>query len=205
MAQDRVHLLPVLLMLCMVACGDKARNSGAPPPSPADTTKEQETLLRLLPAAESGIDFANKIYETNKDHLGTFHYIYNGNGVAVGDVNGDSLPDIYITGNYESDHLYLNKGGLHFEDVTTRAGLSNAVGWKTGVCMVDIDTDGDLDIYVCRSWSHDDPEKRRNLLYINNGILRSRRRRRPGGSMIRDTASRRPSAIWTVTMIWTCM
>jgi hypothetical protein len=67
--------------------------------------------------------------------------------------------------------LYLNKGGLRFEDITERAGIRDAVGWKTGVCMVDIDQDGDLDIHVCRSGWYTDPEMRRNLLFVNNGDL----------------------------------
>ncbi len=158
-----------LLVSVLTGCGDAPRK---PEKSPTGVTGQQAPpLFRLLTPEQSGVRFANTVRETAEGNFSVFDYMYNGNGVAVGDLNGDSLPDLYITGNQQSDRLYLNQGGLRFEDVTERAGISNAAGWKTGVCMVDIDADGDLDVHVCRSGWHTDPEIRRNFLYINNGDL----------------------------------
>jgi hypothetical protein len=98
-----------------------------------------------------------------------YEYFYNGGGVAIGDVNGDSLQDIYFSGNMVSNKLYLNKGNMQFEDITSQSGAGSRNGpWKTGVTMADVNGDGLLDIYVCFSGNLR-PERRRNELYINQG------------------------------------
>ena len=93
-------------------------------------------------------------------------YYYNGGGVAVGDINNDGLPDLYFTANLGSNRLYLNKGNYRFEDITARAGVSDSVGWKSGVTMADVNGDGWVDIYV--SGVSYLGVRGRNVLYINN-------------------------------------
>ncbi|MEX0883420.1 MAG: VCBS repeat-containing protein, partial [Cyclobacteriaceae bacterium] len=100
----------------------------------------------------------------------TYGYFYQGGGVAVGDINNDGLPDLYFTGNMMASKLYMNKGGFEFEDITESAGVAAAGLWNTGVTMADINGDGNLDIYICRSAAND-PNNRRNLLFINQGDL----------------------------------
>lgn len=130
---------------------------------------KKNTLFTEVPAAQTHIDFRNDIQETEDYNVLTYEYIYNGGGVAVGDVNGDGLPDLYFTSNMGPDKLYLNKGNFQFEDITDRAGVRGRSKWKTGVVMADVNGDGLLDIYVCYSGPGDDTA-RRNELYINNGV-----------------------------------
>ncbi len=121
-----------------------------------------------LSTEHTKISFANTIDETESFNFLYYQYLYNGGGVAVGDINNDGLQDIYFVGNTIQDRLYLNKGNFVFEDITVKAGLENKGGFKTGVNMIDINKDGFLDIYVCRSVVQE-VDKRKNLLYINNG------------------------------------
>ncbi|MBK9492274.1 MAG: VCBS repeat-containing protein [Haliscomenobacter sp.] len=96
----------------------------------------------------------------------TYRNFYNGGGVAIGDVNNDGLPDIYLTANLQSNKLYLNKGNWQFEDITEAAGVGGTKSWSTGVSMADVNGDGWLDIYVCNSGDIAGDNKE-NELFIN--------------------------------------
>ncbi len=126
-----------------------------------------QSLFTLIPSNASGIKFQNVISETKEVNILNYEYLYNGGGVAIGDINNDGLSDIYFSGNMVPNKLFLNKGNLQFQDITTSSGTSAEKGFNTGVSMVDINQDGYLDIYVCRSASKT-PESRKNLLFINN-------------------------------------
>ena len=131
-------------------------------------SERQHPLFKLLSAQETGIDFANTITTSDSLNVQTDVYVYNGAGVAVGDIDNDGLPDIFFSGNMVSSRLYRNKGGMHFEDITQRAGVKTT-RWATGATMVDINNDGYLDIYVSVSgpeWSKG--ADRANLLFVNN-------------------------------------
>src|SRR5213080_1926412 len=126
-------------------------------------------LFRLLSPAQTGVTFANTIATTDSVNVQTDVYLYNGGGVAVGDIDNDGLPDLFFTGNMVSSRLYLNKGNMRFEDITERAGVKTN-RWATGATMVDINNDGYLDIYVSVSGSERSKgADRANLLFINNG------------------------------------
>lgn len=130
----------------------------------------ENPLFTLLDNSITGIDFNNKLESNDTNNILLNDYFYNGGGVAIGDINNDNLPDIFFTGNQVSNKLYLNKGNLKFEDISHYAGIEDPDGWHTGVTMVDINHDGYLDIYVCKA-GFVDPEKRSNLLFINQGDL----------------------------------
>lgn len=127
-------------------------------------------LFTELSSRDTGIKFKNLVRETEQFNVLTYGYFHQGGGVAVGDVNNDSLPDIYFTGNMMASKLYINKGDWEFEEISEKAGVRAEELWNTGTTMADVNGDGWLDIYVCRSAAND-PDNRKNLLFINNGDL----------------------------------
>ena len=144
-----------------------------------DQDTEQKLFTLLSPSA-TNINFSNPIKESQDFNVLQYGYLYNGGGVAIGDINNDQLPDIYFSGNLVSNKLYLNLGDFKFRDITDEAGVSAADAWNTGVTMADVNGDGHLDIYVCRS-ADTRPDARRNLLFINQGDLTFRESARDYG------------------------
>ena len=126
------------------------------------------TLFTAVSKSESGIDFQNRVNDTDSLNILDYLYYYNGGGVALGDFNNDGLVDIYFTSNQESNKLYLNKGNFKFEDITSTAGVRGSGNWKTGVTLVDINNDGLLDIYVSEVGAYKSFTGR-NELFINKG------------------------------------
>ncbi|WP_373516657.1 FG-GAP-like repeat-containing protein [Pricia sp.] len=110
---------------------------------------EEGSLFKNPSSEKSGISFENTLTETDVLNILDYLYFYNGGGVAIGDINNDSLPDIYFSGNQVKNRLYLNKGDLKFEDITEKAGVAGNSTWNTGAVMGDVNGDGLLDIYVC--------------------------------------------------------
>ena len=136
-----------------------------------DLSSKQAPLdkrFTLLDPVTTGIDFNNKIKDTQEHNILLYANFYGGAGVGVGDFNNDGLQDLYFAGNLVSDKLYINQGNLTFKDVTTTSGIINDGGWSTGVTVADINNDGFLDIYVSRELYDNKPALRTNLLYINN-------------------------------------
>ena len=127
--------------------------------------------FELLSSEQTGVDFNNTIKETSSFNHFYFGHIYNGSGVAIGDINNDGLQDIFFAGNQVTDRLFLNKGSFKFEDITIKSKISKTPGWSWGVTMADVNADGYLDIYVSRNGNSLDPEKRKNQLFINNKDL----------------------------------
>ncbi len=152
----------VFIFLLLASCSS---------PEHREDNSTQERIFERLSPEKTGIDFGNILSERPTPHRNEllFEYFSNGGGVAVGDLNGDGLDDVYFTGNMTYNRLYLNKGNLVFEDVTRAAGVAGRRNtWKTGTAMADVNGDGLLDIYVC--YSGDLPLDRRvDELYINLG------------------------------------
>ncbi len=143
-------------LLFLIACNEKQDFS--------------KTFTRLTPK-QTHVKFSNDLTEDHDFNVLRYQYIYNGAGVATGDLNNDGLPELFFTGNMVQSKLYLNKGNLEFEDISENAGLDKVAGWNAGVTMADVNNDGWLDIYVSRDDIRGKPAERANLLLINNGDL----------------------------------
>jgi enediyne biosynthesis protein E4 len=133
--------------------------------------KQEKTLFTLMPANETGITFANNVHYNEEFNCYTYRNFYNGGGVGLGDINNDGLVDVFFSGNMEPSRLYLNKGNFKFEDITDKAGVACKGVWATGVAFADVNGDGWLDIYVCKSGKPTAEGVRHNELFINNKNL----------------------------------
>jgi len=130
--------------------------------------REGGSLFDQPGPSRTGIGFVNALQESEELNILDYLYFYNGGGVALGDINGDGLPDIYLSGNQVKNRLYLNKGGLRFEDISEQAGVGGNSTWNTGAVMADVNADGLLDIYVCAVVGINGFTGH-NELFINNG------------------------------------
>ena len=150
----------VMLLISLLVC---SCNKGEP--------DSVQTPLFSLPGEEkTNIGFINQVEYTEEYNTYTYRNFYNGAGVGLGDFNNDGLPDIYFCGNIVDNKLYINKGNFVFEDVTERAGVACPDVWSTGVSIADVNGDGWLDIFVCKS-GEPGGTNRHNELFINNGDL----------------------------------
>ena len=132
----------------------------------SDENNSESILFEKIDKDFSGVSFINTVPENDTLNQFTYHYLYNGTGVAVGDINNDGLADMYFSGNEKSSCLYLNKGDFKFEDITQSSGTGTKQ-WISGVTMVDVNGDGFLDIYACASGPRQSKASKRNLLFIN--------------------------------------
>ena len=133
---------------------------------------DPDALFTSLSADETGLDFENRIEETQAFNVFTYRNFFNGGGVGVGDFDGDGRPDVYLTANMGPNKLFLNRtepgGAVRFEDVTEASGAGGARGWSTGVSVADVDGDGRLDLYVSNAGTADGAD-RANELFRNLG------------------------------------
>lgn len=159
----------LMLLLLIVACSEKDaptvkdKNVGA-------TSETGTNLFAIQDPSASGINFINSV-EVNKElNYVNYAYIFNGGGVAMLDFDQDGLMDLYFVSNQKENKLYRNAGDWTFEDVSTEAGVSSVGGLKSGVTIVDVNTDGFPDIYLSRTGLQNDdgPQPaRKNELFVN--------------------------------------
>ena len=147
------------------SCGEKKEK----PETNNGGQEDVEALFTLMSPNETKLNFINVINESPTVNGVLYEYLYNGGGVAVGDFNNDELPDIYFISNLYSNKLFINRGNLSFEETTLVSNVKSVNGFPTGVTTVDINSDGLLDIYVCKSGDYKNLDQRRNELYVNKG------------------------------------
>ncbi|MFC1758756.1 FG-GAP-like repeat-containing protein [Planctomycetota bacterium] len=110
---------------------------------------------------ETGVDFIAPI-DVAHPRKYLYHSGFMSGGVAIGDVDGDDRPDLFLVSGPGENKLYRQTSTWKFEDITDSADIAGGSAWGAGAAMVDVDNDGDLDIYVC---NYDSP----NQLYLNDG------------------------------------
>ena len=157
----QTKLIVFAVLISLVACKKDDSNS---------LETQKDLLFTKLDPSHTGIDFTNKVENEEDFNIFKYRNFYNGGGVAIGDINNDGLPDVYLTANRGKNKLYLNKGDFNFEDISLKSNTQGNRSWSTGVVMVDINADGLLDIYVCNAGNLKDDDQK-NELFINNGDL----------------------------------
>lgn len=138
--------------------------------------------FQLMSVSRTGVNFRNDIRESDSINILLDFYIFNGGGVGIGDLDQDGLQDIVFTSSQQGVRLFKNLGDFKFIERSKQANLiiPDSVQ-NTGVVVGDLNTDGLLDVYVCRRYA-------KNRVYINQG-----------GSVFRDETDASPLAIKAYT------
>ncbi len=129
----------------------------------------QKTVFELIDPDYSGIHFNNYIEDKKQHNILLYANYYGGAGVGIADFNNDGLQDIYLAGNLVGDKIYRNDGDLKFTDLTIDSKITDDGSWSSGVSIADVNQDGLVDIYISKELYDDNPDLRRNKLYINMG------------------------------------
>ena len=158
-----LFLVSVIIIVILSSCSSDEKSLKKEINIPVKNTQK---LFTLLTKEESGFFFFNEVKSTNEVNVLNYENYFNGGGVSVGDINNDGLPDVFMTGNLFGGRLYLNKGNMKFEQISKKANVFIG-GFTTDAAFVDINGDGYQDIYLSRSLSNND-EQRKNVLLINN-------------------------------------
>ena len=123
-----------------------------------------DALFQSVPASDSGLDFVHRWDPANHLDRDLIATAFAGGGVALGDIDNDGLPEVFLTRPHHGARLYQNLGNFRFKDITEKVGIKDSLAdhWSSGATFVDIQGDGLLDLYVCGYRSS-------NKLFINTG------------------------------------
>ncbi|MBU3740836.1 MAG: hypothetical protein FGM24_00970 [Candidatus Kapabacteria bacterium] len=147
-------LAGIVIMACAVMSASAQRDA-----------RPAKPLFQLLDSADTKVRFGDLYLRMPKDSIdnGALSIMVQSGGIAIGDIDGDTLPDLVMTTYIEGLRIYRNLGDFRFEDVTTTTKVLDYDNSRpTGVTLGDVDGDNDLDLFVTR-WN------RPNRLYINDG------------------------------------
>jgi hypothetical protein len=175
-----VRLFSTKSTICLMLCGQSFGEVGLAVQSLKEAPVGAGKMFTALDEKASGVSFVNPIdkeHPTKRLYLGAFAC----GGVAIGDLNGDGIGDLFLTSGPRRNRFYRGEGGMKFEDATVEANLAGGEEWTAGASLVDIDADGDLDIYVC---NYDAP----NTLFVNDGEGRFQERAKDFGLAISDAS-----------------
>ena len=145
----------------------KAPSGSASPRMPLAPLASRRTpgpLFQRIPATQSGLDFVHRWDPQDRLQRDQIATAFAGGAVALGDIDRDGLPEVFLTRPHHGARLYQNLGNFQFQDVTEKVGIQSALAnhWASGATFVDIQGDGHLDLYVCGYRSA-------NKLFINTG------------------------------------
>jgi hypothetical protein len=96
---NKIHILLITSLLSLAACQQAA----------PDEIPVVKSLFTSIPEGYSGLDFNNQLEYDADFNIYTYRNFYNGGGVALGDINNDSLIDLYFSANMKGNRLYLNR------------------------------------------------------------------------------------------------
>jgi hypothetical protein len=154
--------LAALLLVAAAACATE------PPATWNDANGYRWRDLRVhggepgftrVDSARSGIGFQNAVSDSA---LVRNRYLGQGAGISIGDVDGDSLPDVFMARTEGCSALYRNLGDWKFENIAKASGVEACDRHSSGTAFADIDGDGDLDLVLLAT---EGP----NAVFVNDG------------------------------------
>ena len=152
------------MTVVFAACGGSAGAPGGEWTQEAGYRWREVSVARsaspgFTPMTASGIAFQNAVSDSA---LLASRIVGQGGGVALGDVDGDGLVDVFLAKTEGCSALYRNRGGWKFDDITTAAGVGACNRFSTGATFADTDGDGDLDLILVAT-------RGPNAVFINDG------------------------------------
>ena len=162
-------LFQLILFAFLISCNQDSQKEVT---STSSSSSSQASGFTKINNSISGIDFINSLEDnplSDRNVLSYQHY-FNGAGVGVADFNLDGLQDIFFAGNEVNNEIYINNGDMKFEKLPATSGINKNKVWSSGVSIVDINSDGYPDVYVCQQGPYE-KDQRKNCFYINNGDL----------------------------------
>ena len=135
--------------------------------------KSKKNSFYEVKPAESGVDFTNPLI-TDHPKRYLYHSGFVCGGVGIGDLNLDGAPDLVFTSGTGENAVFLQSPETPWKFVLQpECGIGGGEAWGTGVTLVDIDADGDLDVYVS---NYDSPNQLFENQWLPEGKLLFRER-----------------------------